>query len=165
MSTLVFKSRTTHSSSAGRCGRCWEYRLGFVRENLKWGRRLSVGSVVMLFVLGGTPTSAQSSNASLNEDYYHWIDRYETKSGNLSPALFTTVKPYQRKAIAALTDSLEKSGTFISKADLFNRQFLNNDNWDGANRNRARTQIRFSKHSIGRNLISFRWTKRTLRCT
>ena len=73
---------------------------------------------------------AQSSNASLNEDYYHWIDRYETKSGSLSPALFTTIKPYQRKTIVTFTDSLEKSGTFKSKADQFNQEFLQNDSWE-----------------------------------
>jgi hypothetical protein len=85
-----------------------------------------------LFLVALIPLAvgAQSTNASLNEDIYHWIDRYETKSGSLSQAMFTTVKPYQRKAIVAFTDSLEKSGTFLSKVDQFNRQFLRNDNWE-----------------------------------
>ena len=51
--------------------------------------------------------SAQSTNAPLNEDYYHWIDRYEVKSGFIVPELFTTVKPYKRSAIVAMVDSLQ----------------------------------------------------------
>lgn len=73
---------------------------------------------------------AQSTNASLNEDYYHWIDRYETKSGRLVNELFTTIKPYQRKAIVAMTDTLSKKNIFTSKADQFNRTFLANDSWE-----------------------------------
>jgi hypothetical protein len=73
---------------------------------------------------------AQSSNASLNEDYYHWIDRYETKSGKISTNLFTTIKPYQRQAILAFVDSLAADSVFDSRADRFNRDFLRNDSWE-----------------------------------
>jgi hypothetical protein len=74
--------------------------------------------------------AAQSTNASLNEDYYHWIDRYETKSGRLVNELFTTVKPYQRKMIAAMMDTLSQKKIFASKADQFNKTFLANDSWE-----------------------------------
>ena len=50
---------------------------------------------------------AQSTNAPLNADYYHWIDRYEVKSGSLVKELFTTVKPYKRSMIVAAIDSLQ----------------------------------------------------------
>lgn len=74
---------------------------------------------------------AQSTNASLNEDYYHLLDRYEVKSGRLAPELFTTVKPYKRNALVAYVDSLEKrDGTFKSRADQFNRDYFRNDNWE-----------------------------------
>ncbi|HEY5692317.1 MAG TPA: hypothetical protein VIS49_12725 [Cyclobacteriaceae bacterium] len=74
---------------------------------------------------------AQSTNASLNEDYNHWIDRYEIKSGKVAPELFTSVKPYKRKAIAAYVDSLEsRYSSFNSASDQFNRQYLRNDNWE-----------------------------------
>jgi hypothetical protein len=72
----------------------------------------------------------QSVNASLNEDYYHWIDRYETKSGQLAKELFTTVKPYQRKAIIAYSDTLSAKGVYNSKADAHNLNFLKNDSWE-----------------------------------
>lgn len=82
----------------------------------------------LLFSALATLAMAQSTNASLNEDYYHCIDRYETKSGKISATLFTTIKPYQRQAISDFTDSLHQQ--FSSKSDLFNRQFLRIDSWE-----------------------------------
>ena len=82
----------------------------------------------MLLVSG---VFAQSTNAPLNEDYYHWIDRYETKLGRVVPQVFTSVKPYKRKAIAAFVDSVQLTdNVFNSSADLYNYQYLRNDNWE-----------------------------------
>ncbi len=76
-------------------------------------------------------TIAQSTNASLNEDYYHWLDRYEIKGGRVSSELFTTIKPYKRSAIAAYLDTLAaKNQVFTSNADKFNLEYLRNDNWE-----------------------------------
>lgn len=89
----------------------------------------------LLLILSGflfcLPAKGQSVNASLNDDYYHWIDRYEIVSGRISPELFTTLKPYKRSWIVAYVDSLHaKPGVFTSKADEFNYQFLRNDSWE-----------------------------------
>ena len=74
---------------------------------------------------------AQSTNAPLNEDYYHWIDRYEVKSGSIVPELFTAIKPYKRSAIIAMFDSLRnKENLFQSAADKYNSDYLHNDNWE-----------------------------------
>ena len=73
---------------------------------------------------------AQSNYAPLNEDYYHWIDRYEVKSGRIFPELFTTLKPYKRSAIIGFIDSLKTSGEFKSSSDQFNYEYLTNDNWE-----------------------------------
>jgi hypothetical protein len=74
---------------------------------------------------------SQSTNAPLNDDYYHRIDRYEIKAGRIAPELFTSVKPYKRSAIAAYVDSLHiKDQVFTSRADQFNLQYLQNDNWE-----------------------------------
>jgi hypothetical protein len=74
---------------------------------------------------------AQSTNASLNEDYYHWLDRYEIKAGRIASQLFTTLKPYKRSDIAAYVDSLDTSDhVFTSRADRFNREYFRNDNWE-----------------------------------
>ncbi len=73
----------------------------------------------------------QSTNATLNEDYYHWITRYEIKAGRVAPELFSSVKPFKRNAIVAFIDSLEKKDhVFTSGADQFNYQYLSNDNWE-----------------------------------
>ncbi|HZX73244.1 MAG TPA: hypothetical protein VFE57_02405, partial [Cyclobacteriaceae bacterium] len=86
--------------------------------------------VLLLLMLPGF-LLAQSTNATLNEDYYHWIDRYEVKAGRIAPELFTTVKPYRRSLIVAFIDSLNaKDGVFTSRQDQFNYEFLRNDSWE-----------------------------------
>jgi hypothetical protein len=74
---------------------------------------------------------AQSTNATLNEDYYHWVTRYEIKAGRVVPEIFTSVRPFQRKAIVSFIDSMQKKDhVFTSAADQFNYQYLRNDNWE-----------------------------------
>lgn len=88
-------------------------------------------ALLALFCLMGCGAFAQSTNAPLNEEYYHKIDRYEIKSGQIVKELFTSVKPYKRSAIAAMMDSLEKQpGIFESPSDQFNLEYLRNDNWE-----------------------------------
>ena len=74
--------------------------------------------------------AAQSSYVPLNEDYYHWIDRYEVKSGRVTPLIFTASKPYKRSAIVAFIDSLNDNEVFASPADQYNKNYLLNDNWE-----------------------------------
>jgi len=45
----------------------------------------------------------RSTDAPLNEDYQHWIDRYEVKAGKVAPEMFTAIKPYKRKAIVSFS--------------------------------------------------------------
>lgn len=73
---------------------------------------------------------AQSNFAPLNEDYYHLIDRYEAKSGRVSPNIFTGVKPYKRSDIIAFIDSMYQQEMFISRSDIFNYNYLRNDSWE-----------------------------------
>ncbi|MEJ0030248.1 MAG: hypothetical protein WDO15_07710 [Bacteroidota bacterium] len=74
---------------------------------------------------------AQATNASTNEDYYHWLDRYEVKSGRVLTELFTSVKPYKRNTIVAYVDSLEAiDHVFTSQADKFNYEYFRNDSWE-----------------------------------
>lgn len=74
--------------------------------------------------------NAQSTNAPLNDDYYHWIDRYEIKAGRVMPQIFTSVKPYKRAALVAYLDSLDQAGVFTSSQDQFNLTYLRNDSWE-----------------------------------
>lgn len=85
----------------------------------------------LLILLLPLSVLGQSTNLSLNEDYYHWLDRYEVKSGKIAPELFTTFKPYKRQALAAYVDSLQaRHGVFSSAADSHNLEYFRNDNWE-----------------------------------
>ncbi len=86
---------------------------------------------VIFLCLTGVGVFAQSTNAPLNEEYYHRIDRYEVKSGKIVNELFTSVKPYKRSVIVAMIDTLEaKGGIFQSPSDQFNLAYLRNDSWE-----------------------------------
>lgn len=88
-------------------------------------------TVAALFFLVSVAAVGQSTNATLNEDYYHWIDRYEIKSGKIIPEIFTTIKPYKRDAIIRFLDTLNtREGIFDSKSDQFNLEYLRNDSWE-----------------------------------
>lgn len=90
--------------------------------------------------------TAQSTNAPLDEAYYHKIDRYEVKAGHTVPELFTTVKPYKRSAIVAMIDSLErKDSVFTSVVDRFNRDYLLNDSWEWSRASTAVSRKPFLK--------------------
>lgn len=101
----------------------------------------------VLFALVPGLALSQSTNASLNEDYYHWIDRYEVKAGRVVPELFTSVKPYKRKAIVAFVDSLQaKDGVFTSRSDQFNYEYLRNDSWEWSRAETNNSRKPFLKH-------------------
>jgi hypothetical protein len=94
--------------------------------------RMQKGAPVFwcLMMLAGSAL-AQATNASLNEDYYHWLDRYEIKAGRVAPELFTTLKPYKRSAIVAYIDSLDTvDHVFVSPSDRFNQEYFRNDSWE-----------------------------------
>ena len=75
--------------------------------------------------------SAQSTFAPINSDISHLIERYEIKSGALFNSQHTHIKPYQRKALALMADTLGKDSlVLLSKTDRFNIQYLQNDNWE-----------------------------------
>lgn len=88
----------------------------------------------LIFLLVSAPILgfSQSSYVSTNESYYHLLDRYEVKSGRISPYVFTSVKPWKRSDIVQFIDTLDQQGMFTSKADRFNLQYLRNDNWEWA---------------------------------
>jgi hypothetical protein len=88
-----------------------------------------------LFILLLLPAVAlaQSTYSPLNEDYYHWVDRLEIKSGVVLPQVFTSLKPYKRSAIVAFADSAKALGLIESKTDQFNYEYLMNDSWEWSN--------------------------------
>ena len=87
-------------------------------------------SIIAFFLLFSATLWAQSNYATLNEDYYHTIDRYEIKAGRVRPEIFTAVKPYKRSDIIAFLDSVDQYNVFGSAADQFNLDYLRNDSWE-----------------------------------
>lgn len=74
----------------------------------------------------------QSVNAPLSADYYHLIDRYTIKQTQFDPRIHSSIKPFQRKAIAGFVDHHLDSLQGYNDKDRFNLQFLANDNWEWA---------------------------------
>ena len=73
---------------------------------------------------------SQSSNAPLNADYYHLLDRYEILNGRFSSHFHTSAKPYERQDIAAFADELLTDSSRWTYKDRFNLTYLANDNWE-----------------------------------
>jgi hypothetical protein len=89
---------------------------------------------------------AQSTNAPLNADYYHLIDRYEIRLGAMSPDFFTAFKAYKRSAIASFADSLSQSDLSLSGVDQFNIQYIQADNWEFSQAEPPQSKRSFLKH-------------------
>ncbi|HYC86112.1 MAG TPA: hypothetical protein VEB86_12860, partial [Chryseosolibacter sp.] len=102
--------------------------------------------IKLLFFLIPGIAAAQSSYIPLNEDYYHWIERYEIKSGRILPSIFTSVKPYKRSDVVAFADSLKVLGMFQSRADKFNYEFINNDSWEWSQTNTSDSKKPVFRH-------------------
>lgn len=90
-------------------------------------------SIFFFLLLFPLEIFSQSANISINRDYYHLIDRYEIMSGQFSQNFHGHVKPLQRKDVAGFIDSLIAEESYmkeLNSRDLFNLQFLANDNWE-----------------------------------
>ncbi len=88
-------------------------------------------SICFLWCFISASTNAQSTFAPINTDISHLVERYEIKSGALFNKQHTHIKPYQRKALALMADTLHKDSlVLLSKTDKFNLQYLQNDNWE-----------------------------------
>ena len=92
---------------------------------------------------------AQSANIPINRDYYHLLERYEIMSGEFSSNLHSHVKPYQRNHVGGFIDSLYSNDDFFSgltNRDLFNLQYLANDNWEWTNSDSSDSKKPFLKY-------------------
>jgi hypothetical protein len=87
---------------------------------------------LILVLLHLNSLKAQSVYVPINSDYSYLLDRYEIKSNNnVGNRIFSDVKPYLRKNIAQLADTLlQDSSTLFSKVDKFNLKYLQTDNWE-----------------------------------
>ncbi len=90
--------------------------------------------VLLCFVIllwGVSYGFGQSVFIPLNDDYYHLIDRLEIKRGKFSEGFHSNVKPFERKAVVALTDSILREGsTNLTKVDRATIDYLREDSWE-----------------------------------
>ncbi|MFD3002124.1 hypothetical protein ACFS7Z_17270 [Pontibacter toksunensis] len=84
-----------------------------------------------LTLAAGSAAQAQDVYVPLNQDVYHWIDRYQIKYGDQVPQLHTAVRPYSRQDVADLAEVSARNAT--TAVDQFNTQYLLNDNWNFTN--------------------------------
>lgn len=100
--------------------------------------------LILLFSFTTTITWSQSVNAPLNEDYYHWVDRYEIKDGSINDHFHSSWKPYLRTDIAQFLQNRKNENA--SSADQFNENYLLNDNWEWADSADNESRKPFLKH-------------------
>jgi hypothetical protein len=76
--------------------------------------------------------SAQSSYLPLGSYSMHVLDRMEIKQGRLAtPEEFnTSTRAYKRESIAHFADSFDITGNNLSRQDIFNLKYLQNDNFE-----------------------------------
>ncbi|HLZ16202.1 MAG TPA: hypothetical protein VKQ08_04150 [Cyclobacteriaceae bacterium] len=95
---------------------------------------LKKSAILVLPHFGCLQVFSQSTNATLNEDHYHWVTRYEIRAGRVASEVFTSVRPFQRKAIVAFVDSLEKKdqiGRDTAASNWGSNILLNNNSRSG----------------------------------
>ncbi len=81
------------------------------------------------FILISQVLPAQSTFAPYNRDYYHLIDRLSIKYGSQLDFFQNTHKPLQRSYISDLILKANEFRDGMSSQDLFNLDYLSNDNW------------------------------------
>ncbi len=79
--------------------------------------------------LFSTAAFSQSAYQPLQTEAYHIFDRLEIKSGRINDSVFTSVKPYNRKAMRSVVNQFSTDSTVLSKTDLNLIAFINRDNW------------------------------------
>ncbi|HEV7349422.1 hypothetical protein [Telluribacter sp.] len=87
--------------------------------------------ILFSVVAGGRPCHAQSTFIPLNDDYHHLIDRLEIKRGKFSEGLHYGVKPFERRAVVQLTDTILKyGGVGLTEVDRATIRYLRDDSWE-----------------------------------
>ncbi len=93
--------------------------------------RLLKGLTVFYCLLGGIPSIGQSAFINNDQNYNHLIDRLEIKSGLLINDFHTTIKPFERKALAQYLSGIDTlSFLKLMPKDKWNYNYLKTDNWE-----------------------------------
>jgi hypothetical protein len=107
--------------------------------------------LVIFAILFSFEAVAQSTNIPLNDDVYHWLSRYEIKTGRIAPEWFTTVRTIKRDQAIAYLDSLKaRDSVFSSPADRFNYAYFQNDSWEWSKAASSNSKKPFLKRLYGK---------------
>lgn len=99
---------------------------------------------LLVFVCGAL--FAQHTYLQYNTFTTHLIDRFEIKNSAINNKYFhTSTKSYRRQAIANYANELLQQDSGFSKQDLFNLQYLLNDNFEWANSAKTSSKKPFLK--------------------
>jgi hypothetical protein len=82
----------------------------------------------------GRVVTAQSVFVPYDPDFYHTIERYEIMRGKFSEGFHSSFRPWERKAVYALADSLNKDSvarSVVDKANI-NWMYATNIEWGNA---------------------------------
>ena len=107
---------------------------------------IRLSQILLITLTSLSYVHAQSSFIPFNDDYYHLIDRLEIKRGKLTEGFHSNVKPFERKAVVALTDSILKEGTVdLTKRDWETIDYLREDSWEWAGDMVATDSLQYSR--------------------
>ena len=84
----------------------------------------------------------------MNTDFYYLLDRLEVKSGQLPVGFHSSLKPYERKGVAELADSMYSNRapeTRLSRSDRDNISYIQHDNSEWT----ANDSVNHSRRPIG----------------
>lgn len=98
--------------------------------------RISVSLIGFISLISSTITiNAQGVYVpSHNKDYYHLLDRLDISAPLSSPYFHSSQKPADRQQIGLWVDSLSRDSSLkYSKQDIFNLQYLSDDNSEWSN--------------------------------
>jgi hypothetical protein len=83
--------------------------------------------------------SAQGTYIPLGSDAYHIMDRLDIRYGRILPVAHTSVKPYNRKAVAEIAETLWFSNLPLNKRQKFELEYLMDDNSEWLDSFQSRT--------------------------
>lgn len=112
----------------------------------------------LLSIIGSFYLHAQGVYVPLDDEYYHKVERYEIKSGRLSPRLYMTAGQVRRQDIAKFIEDIagDSSKMRLNKRDKFNMKYLTDDNWEWSSDSTAGN----SEHPIKKTFFKYFYRKK-----
>lgn len=85
---------------------------------------------VLLSLISVQIVAAQGAYVPLNTETYRIVDRFDIKYNKILPIPHSSVRPYNRKAVAEFAETMYNANIELKKADIYNLKFLMRDNYE-----------------------------------